>query len=99
MLLKNEQKKIEATEFFFFEFFYQVSKNEQKKIHLLKLRDVRVNQCATAKANMNNTKKLNVYKKVLQEVCEKFDGAEEFIREKIEGICSEEKVLSVEEVT
>ena len=48
---------------------------------------------------MNNTKKLNVYKKVLQELCEKFDGAEEFIREKIEGICSEEKVLSVEEVT
>ena len=46
---------------------------------------------------MNSTK-LNVYKKVLQEVCEKFDGAKEFIRNKAEEICSDEK-LSVEEVT
>ena len=46
---------------------------------------------------MNNTK-LNVYEKVLQEVCEKFDGAEEFIKEKIEEICSNGK-FSVEEVT
>ena len=46
---------------------------------------------------MNNTK-LNVYEKELQEVCEKFDGAEEFIKEKIEEICSNGK-LSVEEVT
>ena len=45
-----------------------------------------------------NYVKLNVYKKVLQEVCEKFDGAEEFIKEKIEEICTNGK-LSVEEVT
>ena len=38
---------------------------------------------------MNNTK-LNVYQKVLQEVCEKFNGAE--------VLCSESK-LSAEEVT
>ena len=43
---------------------------------------------------MNNPK-LNVYKK---DVCEKFDGAEEFIRDKTEKICSNGK-LSVEEVT
>ena len=49
------------------------------------------------KVNMNDAK-LYVYKKVLQEVCEKFDGAKEFIRDKIEEICSTEK-LSVEEVT
>ena len=42
--------------------------------------------------------KLNVYKKVLQEVCEKFDGTKEFIKEKIEENCSSGK-LSVEEVT
>ena len=42
--------------------------------------------------------KLNVYKKMLQEVCEKFDGAEGFIKENIEEICSNGK-LSVEEVT
>ena len=38
---------------------------------------------------MNNIKKINMYKKVLQKVCEKFDGAEEFIRDKIEEICSD----------
>ena len=42
--------------------------------------------------------KINVYKKVLQEVCEKFDGAGEFIKEKIEERCSNRK-LSGEEVT
>ena len=43
---------------------------------------------------MNNPK-LNVYKK---DICEKFDGAEEFIRDKIEKICSNGK-LSEEEAT
>ena len=36
-------------------------------------------------------------KKVLQEVCKKFDGAEELIKDKIEEIRSNEK-LSVEEI-
>ena len=45
-----------------------------------------------------NKTKLNVYKTVLHEVCENFDGAEEFINQKIEEICCQEK-LSVEEVT
>ena len=30
---------------------------------------------------MNNTKR-NIYRKVLQEVCETFNGAEAFVREK-----------------
>ena len=46
---------------------------------------------------MNNVT-LNVYKKALQEVCKKFDGVEEFIRDKIEEYRNNEK-LSVEEVT
>ena len=46
---------------------------------------------------MNKTK-LNIYKKVLHEVCQKFNGAEEFINQKIEEICCHEKLL-VEEVT
>ena len=46
---------------------------------------------------MNNTK-TNVYKKVLQELCENFNGAEGYIKERIEELCSENK-LSVEEVT
>ena len=45
-----------------------------------------------------NSAKLDVYKKILQEVCEKFHGAEEFIKDKIEEICCNEK-LSVEELT
>ena len=46
---------------------------------------------------MSNTK-LNVYNKVLQEVCEKFNRAEQYIKEGIEVLCSESK-LSAEEVT
>ena len=46
---------------------------------------------------MSNTK-LNVYKKVLQEVYEKFNEAEQYIKERIEVLCSESK-LSAEEVT
>ena len=39
-----------------------------------------------------NSAKLNVYKKVFQEVYEKFDGAEEFITDKIEEICCNERL-------
>ena len=46
---------------------------------------------------MANTK-LNVYKIVLQEVCEKFNGAEEYIKKRIEELCKE-KELSAEVVT
>ena len=45
---------------------------------------------------MNNTK-LNVYKKVLQEVCEKFNGADKFVKGRFDELCSNGK-LSVEEV-
>ena len=48
------------------------------------------------KANVNNTK-LNVYKKVLQEVCEKFNGADKFVKGRFDELCSNGK-LSVEEV-
>ena len=47
---------------------------------------------------MRNKTKLKVYKKALDEVFEKSDGAEEFIKEKIEEICFQGK-LSGEEVT
>ena len=42
--------------------------------------------------------KLNVNKNVLQEVCEKFNGAEQYIKEKVEELCNESK-LPVDEVT
>ena len=46
---------------------------------------------------MANTK-LNVYGKVLQEVCEKFSGAEEYTKKRIEELCNKKK-LSAEEVS
>ena len=46
---------------------------------------------------MANTK-LNVYKIILQEVCEKFREAEEYIKKRIEELCNEKK-LSAEEVS
>ena len=45
-----------------------------------------------------STKKLNVYKIALQEVCEKCNGAEEYIKKRIEELCNKKK-LSAEEVT
>ena len=43
-----------------------------------------------ARVNTANTK-LNVYKIVLQEVCEEFNGAEEYIKKRIEELCDEKK--------
>ena len=46
---------------------------------------------------MSNTK-TNIYKIVLQEVCENFNGTEQYIKERIEELCNKKK-LSAEEVT
>ena len=46
---------------------------------------------------MSDTK-LNVYKKVLQDVCEKFNGAEQYIKERNDELCSESK-LSIDQVS
>ena len=46
---------------------------------------------------MNSTK-INISNKVLQEVCEKFNDAEAFVKERIEELCNERK-LSAQEVT
>ena len=46
---------------------------------------------------MTNTK-LNVYKIVLQEVCEMFNETKEYIKKRIEELCNGKK-LSAEEVT
>ena len=45
------------------------------------------------RVNTANTK-LNVYKIVLQEVCEEFNGAEEYIKKRIEELCNEKKNIS-----
>ena len=49
------------------------------------------------KVNMTNAK-LNFCKIVLQEVCEKFNGTEEYIKKRIEELFNERK-LSVEQAT
>ena len=46
---------------------------------------------------MNSTK-INIYKIVLQEVWERLNGTEQYIKERIEQLCNEKK-LSREEVT
>ena len=46
---------------------------------------------------MNNTK-INICNRFLQEVCEKFNNAEAFVKERTEELCNE-KQLSIEEVT
>ena len=51
----------------------------------------------TSEVNMNSTR-IIIYKKVLQEVCEKFNDVETFVEERIEELCNEKK-LSAEEVT
>ena len=45
---------------------------------------------------MNNTK-INIYKNFLQKVCEKFNDAEAFVKERIEELCSEKKLSGKEE--
>ena len=44
-----------------------------------------------------NKIKIKVYKEVLKEICEKYDGEEDFLNDRIEEICSHEK-LSTEEI-
>ena len=51
----------------------------------------------TSEANINSAGVI-IYKKVLQEVCEKFNGVGVFVKEKIEELYNEKK-LSAEEVT
>ena len=35
--------------------------------------------------------KVNVYENVLKKICDKYNGPEDFINEKIEGICFHER--------
>ena len=43
------------------------------------------------KPNMNNAK-INIYKIVLREVCEKFNGTEQYITERIKELCNEKTI-------
>ena len=50
----------------------------------------------TSEANINSTRVI-IYETALQEVCEKFNDVEAFIKKRIEKLCNE-KMLSAEEV-
>ena len=45
------------------------------------------------KVNMTNIK-LNIYKLVLQEACEEFNGTEEYIKKRTEALYNEKKFLA-----
>ena len=45
------------------------------------------------KVNKPNTK-LNVYKIVLQEVCQNFSWAKEYFKKRIEELCNEKTIVS-----
>ena len=47
----------------------------------------------TSEANLNTTKVI-IYKTVLEEVCEKFNGVEASVKERIEELCNEKKIIS-----
>ena len=44
---------------------------------------------------MKNSIRIKVYKKLPKEICEKYDGAQNFLNDKIEEICSYEKLSAV----
>ena len=42
---------------------------------------------------MNSKSKIKIYKKIVKEVCEKYDGALEFITNRFTDLCSQEGTL------
>ena len=46
---------------------------------------------------MNAKSKIKIYKKIIEEVCREYEGAQEFITNKVKELCSQEKI-STEEV-
>ena len=46
---------------------------------------------------MNAKSKIRIYKKIIEEVCREYEGAQEFISNKVKKLCSQEGV-STEEV-
>ena len=42
---------------------------------------------------MNSKSKIKVYKKIIEEVCKRFDGAQEFIINRFKEFCSQKGIL------
>ena len=46
---------------------------------------------------MNSKAKVKIYKKVIEEVCKEYEGASEFVSNKISELCSEHGISTEEE--
>ena len=42
---------------------------------------------------MKSKSKNKIYKKIIEEVCKKYDGAQEFIADRVKELCSQEGIL------
>ena len=48
---------------------------------------------------MNSKSKIKIYKKIIEEVCKKYDGAQEYITNRVKELCSQEVILTDEVLT
>ena len=46
---------------------------------------------------MNAKSKIRIYKKIIEEVCREYDGAREFITNKVKELCSQEGIYTKED--
>ena len=42
---------------------------------------------------MNSKSKIKICKKVIEEICKKYDGAQEFITNRVKELCFQERIL------
>ena len=48
---------------------------------------------------INSKSKNKIYKKIIKEVCRKYEGAQEFIANKVKELCSQEGIFTEEVCT
>ena len=48
---------------------------------------------------MNSKSKIKIYKKIIEEVCKKYDRAQEYITNRVKELCSQEVILTDEVLT
>ena len=45
---------------------------------------------------MNSKSKNKIYKKIIEEVCKRYEGARDFITNKVKELCSQERIFTDE---
>ena len=48
---------------------------------------------------MNSKSETKIYKKTIEEVCKNYEGAQEFITNKVKKLCSQERIFTDEVCT